>query len=228
MRSHVNELLRELVAEGPKRRQWIGVLLLSAFCLGGGKASAQAPGAAQLRIDIEKTVNYYEDITDYSRFAVAAGPKDAAPSANFSGGVSLADIVAVNGDLVRGTAFGQQVTITSRPNAAPGQAIADVFSGGPIEWILEIQSAKDSALDEVGRPFSIGPIIVRGLAGDARPAGVPIVGGGNFTVIGGTGAFVGARGQAVFSRQPLPRERLPTPKIQLTGVILQAAHFDSG
>jgi len=110
----------------------------------------------------------------------------------------------VNGDPVKGTAFGQQVTIISRPNAAPGQAIADVFSGGPIEWILEIQSARDTALDEVGRPFSIGTLVARGLAGDARPAGVPIVGGGNFTVIGGTGAFVGARGQAIFSPPTAP------------------------
>jgi hypothetical protein len=192
MRSHVSELHRN------------GILLVSALCLGGAQLCAQAPGAVQLRIDIEKTVNYYRDITDYSKFAVDPGPKGVAPSMNFSGGVSLADIVAVNGEPVKGTAFGQQVTVVSRPNAAPGQAIADVFSAGPIEWILEIQSATDTARDEVGRPFSIGTIVVRGLAGDARPAGVPIVGGGNFAVIGGTGAFVGARGQAVFSPPTAP------------------------
>jgi hypothetical protein len=79
-----------------------------------------------------------------------------------------------------------------------------VFSGGPTEWILEVQSATDTAFDEMGRPFSIGTIVVRGLAGDARPAGIPIVGGGNFTVIGGTGAFVGARGQAVFNPPTAP------------------------
>lgn len=183
---------------------WNGVLLVSALLIGGSHAYAQSPGAVQLRIDIEKTVNYYEDITDYSKFAVDPGPKAVAPSSNFSAGVSLADIVAVNGEPVKGTAFGQQVTIVSRPNAAPGQAIADVFSGGPIEWILEIQSATDAVLDEMGRPFSIGTIVVRGLAGDARPAGVPIVGGGNFAVIGGTGAFVGARGQAVFNPPTAP------------------------
>jgi hypothetical protein len=206
MRSHINVQHREarLVVDGSKQRQWIGILLLSAFCLSGSRARAQVPGAVQLRIDIEKTVNYYGDTADYSKFAVDPGPKGVAPSSNFSGGVSLADIVAVNGERVKGTAFGQQVTVVSRPNAAPGQAIADVFSGGPVEWILEIQSATDTALDEMGRPFSIGTIVVRGLSGDARPAGVPIVGGGNFTVIGGTGAFVGARGQAVFSPPTAP------------------------
>ena len=197
MRSHINEL-------DLKEWSWNGILLVSALCLCGSQVCAQAPGAVQLRIDIEKTVNYYEDITDYSKFAVDSGPKGAAPSLNFSGGVSLADIVAVNGEPVKGTAFGQQVTVVSRPNAAAGQAIADVFSGGPVEWILEIQSATDTTLDEMGRPFSIGTIVVRGLAGDARPAGVPIVGGGNFTVIGGTGAFVGARGQAVFTPPTAP------------------------
>src|SRR5215831_8130350 len=32
-----------------KQRHWKGILLLSALCLGGSQACAQAPGAAQLR-----------------------------------------------------------------------------------------------------------------------------------------------------------------------------------
>lgn len=62
MRSHVSELQREGYLNA--------ILLVSALCLGGSQLCAQAPGAVQLRIDIEKTVNYYQDITDYSKLAV--------------------------------------------------------------------------------------------------------------------------------------------------------------
>ncbi|HEY7617977.1 MAG TPA: hypothetical protein VH744_14315 [Terriglobales bacterium] len=47
--------------------------------------------------------------------------------------------------------------------------------------------------------MSTGTIFLRGLAGDARPQGIAVVGGGNFSVVGGTGAFAGARGQAAFT-----------------------------
>jgi hypothetical protein len=172
--------------------------LLGMLCVTAGQAHAQS-GTVQLRIDIEKGVNYYQDVTDYSRFAMEPGPQAVASSRNFSTGVSIADIVAVNGEPVKGTAFGQQTTLISRPNPIPGQAIADVSAGGLIEWIFEIQSATETSLDEMGRPIGIGTIFFRGLAGDARPPGIAVVGGGNFTIVGGTGAFAGARGQAAFT-----------------------------
>jgi uncharacterized protein (TIGR03437 family) len=178
-------------------------LLASMLCLTMREVQAQS-SAVQLRIDIEKTVNYYQDVSDYSRLASELGPRPVAASRNFSTGVSIADIVAVNGESVRGTAFGQGATLISRPNAVPGQAIADVFAGGIIEWIFDIQPATDRTVDEMGRPNSIGTIFVRGLAGDARPSGIAVIGGGNFTVVGGTGAFVGARGQAAFTPPTAP------------------------
>lgn len=177
--------------------------LVGILCITAQEIWAQS-GAVQLRIDIEKTVNYYQDVTDYARFAVDAGPRPVAPSRNFSTGVSIADIVAVNGEPARGTAFGQGATLITRPNPMAGQAIADVFAGGIIEWIFDIQSPTDRTVDEMGRPNSIGTIFIRGLAGDARPSGIAVVGGGNFSVVGGTGAFVGARGQAAFTPPTAP------------------------
>ncbi|HZO56270.1 MAG TPA: hypothetical protein VFB63_26420 [Bryobacteraceae bacterium] len=177
--------------------------LVGILCLTARYVLAQS-GAVQLRIDIEKTVNYYQDVTDYSRLAADAGPRPVAASRNFSTGVSIADIVAVNGEPVRGTAFGQGATLITRPNPTPGQGIADVFAGGIIEWIFDIQSATDRTVDEMGRPNSIGTILIRGLAGDARPSGLAVVGGGNFSIVGGTGAFVGARGQAAFTPPTAP------------------------
>lgn len=179
------------------------LLVIGVVCLTANEVPAQS-GSVQLRIDIEKTVNYYQDVTDYSRFATDAGPRPVASSRNFSTGVSIADIVAVNGEPVRGTAFGQGATVITRPNPSPGQAIADVFAAGPIEWIFDIQSSTERTLDERGAPNSIGTILVRGLAGDARPSGIAVVGGGNFSVVGGTGAFVGARGQAAFTGPTAP------------------------
>ena len=179
--------------------------LLSIFlCLATHRAHGQ-PGAVQLRIDIEKGVNYYQDVTDYSRFATDPGPQAVAASRNFSSGVSVIDIVAVNGEPARGTAFGQQVTLIAKPNPAPSQAIADVSAGGIVEWIFEIQSSTERSLDEMGRPISIGTIFFQGLAAGAPPPGLGVVvGGGNFSVVGGTGAFAGARGHAAFTPPPAP------------------------
>lgn len=177
---------------------------VAASLLVAHQAHAQSPGSVQLRIDIEKTVNYYQDVSEYSKFATEPGPKGPASSLNFASGVSVADIVAVNGEPAKGTAIGQQITLATRPSPSPGQVVADVFSGGLVQWILDIQSASDSLVDQRGAPFSIGTIIIQGLAGDARPLGLSIVGGGNFSVIGGTGAYVGARGQAAFSSSFTP------------------------
>ena len=182
------------------KRFWV----LNVFCLMVHQAHGQ-PGAVQLRIDIANGVNYYQDVTDYSRFATDPGPQAVAASRNFSSGIAIADIVAVNGEPVRGTAFANQVTLIARPNPSPGQAIADVSAGGIIEWIFEIQSATERSLDEMGRPISIGTILLRGLSAGARPPGIGgAVGGGNFGVVGGTGAFAGVRGQAVFVPPPAP------------------------
>jgi hypothetical protein len=178
--------------------------LLSILCLAAHQAQGQ-PGAVQLRIDIEKGVEYHQDVTDYSRFATDPGPQPAAASRNFSTAVVVADIVAVNGEPARGAAFAKRVTLIARPNPAPGQAIADAWAGALIEWIFEIQSSTERSLDGAGRPISIGTIFLRGLAEGARPPGIDAGGGGgNFSVVGGTGAFAGVRGQAQFIPPPAP------------------------
>src|SRR5260370_33259966 len=128
--------------------------LLSIFlCLSTYEANGQ-PGAVQLPIDIEKGVNYFQDVTDYSRFATDAGPQAVAASRNFSSGVRIIDIVAVNGEPARGTAFGQQYTLIAGPNPAPGQAIADVSAGGGVDWVCVIQSSIVRLLDARLRPIS--------------------------------------------------------------------------
>ena len=212
---------------GYSERQHEQFFLVSIFCLTAQEVAAQS-GAVQLRIDIEKTVNYYQDVTDYSRLAVDAAPRPVASSRNFSTGVSIADIVAVNGEPVRGTAFGQGATLITRPNPMPGQALADVFAGGLIEWIFDIQSATDRTVDEMGRPNSIGTILFEAWPEMPGPPESP------WSVAAISALWEGpAHSLEREVRQRLPRLRLPhdprrLPKIRRTGVPLTAARSACG
>src|SRR5262249_14437636 len=91
----------------------------------------------------------------------------------------------------------------------------------------EIQSPADKAVDQIGRPISIGTIVVQGLAGAAVPRGLAVVGGGNFSVVGGTGAFVGARGQGAFTPpavpSPVPSRSASFAEVRTTGRTLEGA-----
>src|SRR5882724_4650296 len=100
------------------------VLLAAAYC---SMALGQAPPPTILYIDTENSVQYREDISDVSRFATDPGivNADTAPR-NFGKGVFIADIVAVNGQPVRGTRVFNTRAITLSPAPNAGKAIADV------------------------------------------------------------------------------------------------------
>ena len=103
--------------------------------------------------------------------------------------IGYGDIVSVNGAQARGTYVTRGVAAClSRTPTAGLNAIAD-FSANSVRdetyYILESDGATP-----------IGAIMVNGLSGSVspRPPGPP-VGGQNYTIVGGTGAFLGARGQ---------------------------------
>ena len=80
---------------------------------------------------------------------------------------------------------GHPVGISLSPTARPGQAIADTNR-------ISIGVRTFEILKTDGTP--IGTIVAEGLNGGFSPPGSD-VGGQNFAIVGGTGAFLGARGQ---------------------------------
>ncbi len=151
---------------------------------------AQVPPASILQIDVANNVLYLEDTSDVSRFAT--DPKVTAVighgSQNFNLGVGIADIVAVNGQPVKGTHIRSAQNIFSSTAPTAGGAIADTVRVAQAMFTFEI-------LKSDGTP--IGTIVTNGYGGGPAPPGAPLTatGGGNFAITGGTGAFLGARGQ---------------------------------
>lgn len=64
---------------------------------------AETPPTVVLQIQVQNFVNYYGDVTDWSR--LAANPNQTTPSGpapNFAQSLDVADIVSVNGEPVKG------------------------------------------------------------------------------------------------------------------------------
>jgi uncharacterized protein (TIGR03437 family) len=147
---------------------------------------AQVAPAAVLEIDVQNVVRYYEDTSDPSKFATIPGVVPAVVTSNFQTYVLIGDIVAINGQPVRGTVSHTARWTNLTPTPTPGKAIADMVRGGLGQWAFEIQNSE-------GTP--IGTLFIAGMHGGARTPGSPLeVTQGNNAITGGTGAFFGARG----------------------------------
>jgi len=159
--------------------------LILALCC---PANAQTIQPTILQIDLENKVQYREDSSlDPSKFATNPGIVPATPPKDFGQFVSVADIVAVNGQPAKGVALYRARTVNLTPTPAPGNAISDVMRNGAIDQMFEILSAD-------GTP--IGTILASGLAAGPPPPGSPLDAvQANLAIFGGTGAFLGARGQ---------------------------------
>src|ERR1051326_1810300 len=69
-----------------------------------GAIQAQpAPPTTILEIDVENSVQYFEDTSDLTKLATVPGPTTPAPAKNFGKAFELDDVVAVNGQPARGT-----------------------------------------------------------------------------------------------------------------------------
>lgn len=168
--------------------------LAAAFCA----AAFSQPGLTQsapptiLEIDLADYVLYIKDTSDLSRFATDPNVTTPSPARNFSQNIHLADVVAVNGQQVKGNFASTNVLVALRTAPPPGQAIADSYRNNIGMVTLEI-------LKNDGTP--IGSIFASGLVSGPPPPGSPVPpstilqGGHNLAITGGTGAFLGARGQ---------------------------------
>jgi uncharacterized protein (TIGR03437 family) len=170
----------------------MSVLLVAAYCTQG---HGQVMPSTILEVDVVNAVNYQEDISDISKFATDPNVTPQVPQRNFALGVSIGDIVAVNGQPARGTVTQDFRRVLLRSAAGPGQAIADTVRNDVIAGAFEI-------LKSDGTP--IGTIVSYGLTGGSPPPGAPLsMTQDSFPIVGGTGAFLGARG--VWGRAVTPQ-----------------------
>jgi uncharacterized protein (TIGR03437 family) len=169
-----------------------GIMLAAAFF---PAAFAQDPPATVFEVDGDNTVFYVNDVTDYSRLATVPDRVPAIMPKNFNSFIGFSDIVAVNGKPVKGTWIVRSNGIFLRPDPAPGQAIADIVRNTIVDQVFEFLQSDGT---------SIGTIMSSGLGGlGPPPPGAPLSAtASNFTVTGGTGAFVGVRGQVEFVQLP--------------------------
>ena len=167
------------------RELWFATIL--SCVVAGNPLAAQVTPATILEIDVHNIVGYSADVFDPSKFA--SDPNRTTPGAvrNFGFLVAVGDIVLVNGRPAKGTVVIQSRLLSLSPTPNPGQAIADIVRGQIAEILFEIQQVD-------GTP--VGSIHSLGLAGGGGLVGAP-AGIGNFTIAGGTAAFLGARGQIV-------------------------------
>ena len=168
-------------------------------------ASLLPPMAAQelpviLEVQTENQVIYVDDNPGPAQVARNQGPVPvnvATTPVNHFTNVTVGDIVAVNGDPVRGVVTGRGYGLGFNPAPAAGQAIADVIRAG--FW----QVAFEFLTPDGGQ---IGSIFIMGFqAGAPAPGSPPGSTIGNLAIVGGTGAFIGAKGtfnQAAVTNPP--------------------------
>jgi uncharacterized protein (TIGR03437 family) len=151
-----------------------------------GLALAQVAPPAVLDIDVTNRVQYFQDNADPLKFATDPNRTTPTLPKNFTESVIISDIVAVNGQPVKGTVVEhiRMLSLTTAPN--PGQAIADIVRNN-------IQFLSFEILNTDGT--QVGTIVATGFGGGAAPPGLPLeVTQGNNAIVGGDGAFFGVRG----------------------------------
>lgn len=163
------------------------LLTLTFFVLGPGNGiQAQVAPPTILTIDVQNRVQYFEDISDHSRFAIDPNVTTANLSKNFTQSVIISDIVAINGERVTGTVVEhiRMLNLSKAPSA--GQAIADIARNNIQLFSFEILGTDGS---------QIGTIVAGGFGGGTAPPGSPLaLTQGNNAIVGGVGAFLGVRG----------------------------------
>jgi len=178
-------------------RHWktaLATALCAVACFHPGLAQVAPPSI--LRIDVANNVLYDEDASDVSKFATDPNvATDSHSARNFNRAVGIADIVAVNGQPVKGTyAHAVAAAFTLRTAPTPGQAISDTVRTAVGVTTFEILKSDGT---------QIGTLVASGPTGGDAPPGAPTAAtGNNYVITGGTGAFLGVRGQMSVASAP--------------------------
>jgi uncharacterized protein (TIGR03437 family) len=161
------------------------ILLTGLLCRPG---LGQSAPATFLQVDIENWVEYVYDTADTTKWATNASVTPAALPKNFTNQLGIADIVAVNGQPVKGTMVRDLRNMNLSPAPLPGQGIGDIPRGAVVTDYYEFEKTDGTA---------IGTLILSALVAGPPAPGAPVaVTQGNFAIVGGTGAFLGVRGQS--------------------------------
>lgn len=174
-------------------------LKIAAFAAGLSTVNAQTSSYSILRIEVVNSTLYtsgYCGVSDQFKNAT----KLATPPVG--GGLGIADIISINGQPVKGTAFETPSSMLTSSTLTPGRFIADITNAFPAQWELVIENP-DGTL--------IGSLHIAGIGGGPTPVGAPKeITGSGWTVTGGTGAFFGARGYFQPVQDPVSGERRTT------------------
>ncbi len=179
--------------------KWKAFTLTVLFAVCCPLALGQAVPATVLEIEVENYVNYFNDVTDYSKLAMDPNMTKALQARNFAQSIGIADIVSVNGKPAKGVFTDRRMQFALAVNPTGGQGMADAARSNIHDRFFEILKP-DGTL--------IGTIMTSGAGGGSPPPGAPsAILNANFTIVGGTGAFLGVRGQAGGTRDPRPEAR---------------------
>jgi len=164
--------------------------MISAVAVCAATAEAQVPTGSIVHFDMENATLYEFDCPFSD---VGTNPNDLGrPLTTFQvgihSGLGIADIVSVNGNPAKGTAYQAfSPAFGSSPNPAAGRPIADGARAGIAPWDLDFLNPDGT---------QIGTIHIDGFIGGNGPPGAPkdMPTGGGYTVTAGSGAFFGVRG----------------------------------
>jgi hypothetical protein len=160
---------------------------------------AQTPPYSILRIELVNATLYTSGYCGVSDQFKNAGKLATPP---VGGGLGIADLISVNGQPAKGTAFETASSMLTSSTLTPGRFIADITNAFPAQWELVIENP-DGTL--------IGSLHIAGIGGGPAPVGGPKeITGSGWTVAGGTGAFFGARGYFQPVQDALSGERRTT------------------
>jgi len=177
------------------------VCVLLALC--AAFAEGQASPGSILNIDLRNATLYFRGYCTGTDQGQNPGKLTRAYVMPFTTGLGIADIVAVNGQPVKGTAIEiiRAGIITS--TFTPGKIIADIAAGpAATSWNLTFLNP-DGTL--------IGTLLMDGNASGSPPPGAPkAIVGGPYTIVGGSGAFFGARGYLQPTQDAVSPERQTT------------------
>ena len=148
-----------------------------------------------LVVELANVVEYQVDVSDLSKWGTNPNVTQGSIAMGMGVGcvgvpvVAYGDIVSVNGEPARGAYVGRAVSVCLSPSPTPGVfAISDISANSLRDetyYILQSDGVTP-----------IGTIMVNGLNGSVSPTPPgPPAGPQNYTIVGGTGAFLGARGQ---------------------------------
>ena len=185
------------------KQSQLALILFAIYTVVPNAALAQPPKPTVLIIDAANTIEYLADVADPEKFGRLTALTPSTSPLGFPFGALIGDIIAVNGQPAKGATIGQILAVGASPSPKPGFAIADISRSSFRNTHIEILKAD-------GTP--VGTLMLMGMNSGATtiPGAPRSLARANYTIVGGTGAFLGMRGQAGTT---LPLAGIPSARL---------------